>query len=336
MNYASFGDLAKGYNLRRHNAALKGVISSLSNELASGVKSDIGLALNGDLARIANVEHSLASIDSFVFVANEAQQFVDSMQSSLGALQSLMSEVIPALISVSTSSSTIVDAASIGSKAHFADAVSILNTSTSGRYIFSGVSSTTPPLEDVEVIFSALKNEVSGITDAEHFINSVSLWFDAPEGGGGYMDVAYRGGESLRPFAVGAGERISIDLTAAGPKLRKALTGLAISALVSEGAFENDPGTQAKLLQVAGENLASSEADIIEIRSEVGVSAATLHRTLTRNLSERSGLELARGALISADPYEVTTTLQSAQVQLEAVYALTSRLSRLSLLEFMR
>lgn len=336
MNYTSFGDLAKGYQLRRHNAALKGVISSLSNELTAGVKSDIGSALKGDLARIANIEHSLTSIESFVFVTNEAQQFVESMQSSLGALQSLMSEIIPALISTPTSSSTIIDAASIGSTARFSDAISILNTSISGRYIYSGTSSTTPPLEKFDVIFSSLKSKVSGITDLEHFISAVNQWFDAPEGGGGYMDVAYRGEEPLKPFAVGAGERISIDLTAASPKLRKALSGLAIAALVSEGAFENDPGTQSKLLQIAGEKLAGSEADIIRIRAEVGVSAATLHRILTRNLSERSGLELARGALISVDPYEVTTALQSAQVQLESVYALTSRLSGLSLLEFLR
>ncbi|MFP1646644.1 hypothetical protein [Pontitalea aquivivens] len=336
MNYAFFGDSAKGYHLRRHNAALKEVMHSLSNELATGVKSDIGSALSGDFAKIVNVEHSLTSIKSFIFSANEAQQLAEAMQASLAALQSLISEIFPTLVSSSMSSSVIVDAKSVGSKDHFADAISILNKSTAGRYIFSGVASTTPPLKEFDVIFSSLKEKVSGTTNVEDFLSAVSHWFDAPEGEGGYMDAAYQGGESLKSFAVSAGERIAIDLTAASPKLRKALSGLAISALISEGAFENDPESQSKLLQVAGEKLAGSEVDIIGVRSEIGVSAATLHRNLTRNLSERSGLELARGALISVDPYDVTTALQAAQVQLETVYTLTSRLSRLSLLEFLR
>ena len=55
----------------------------------------------------------------------------------------------------------------------------------------------------------------------------------------------------------------------------------------------------------------------------------------TRNSSEESALQIARNDLTSVDPYSTATKLQETQTQLETIYALTARMSHLSLLDYL-
>jgi len=66
------------------------------------------------------------------------------------------------------------------------------------------------------------------------------------------------------------------------------------------------------------------------------VIEAQIDGATARNTAESSALELARAELIAIDPYKAATDLTSVQTQLETLYALTARLSRLSLVEYLR
>jgi flagellar hook-associated protein 3 FlgL len=56
----------------------------------------------------------------------------------------------------------------------------------------------------------------------------------------------------------------------------------------------------------------------------------------SRNAAEKTALGIARLALVEADPYETAVRLQDLQTRLDAFYILTSRLSSLSLTEYLR
>ena len=53
-------------------------------------------------------------------------------------------------------------------------------------------------------------------------------------------------------------------------------------------------------------------------------------------MAESGTLELARGNLIEADPAETATFFEALEAQLKAVYTVTTRLSDLSFINFMR
>mgnify|MGYP006193710875 CR=1 FL=1 len=55
-----------------------------------------------------------------------------------------------------------------------------------------------------------------------------------------------------------------------------------------------------------------------------------------RNSAEITALELARAKIVSVDPFEAATKVKEAQTQLEMIYAVTARLSSLSLMEYLR
>ncbi len=46
-------------------------------------------------------------------------------------------------------------------------------------------------------------------------------------------------------------------------------------------------------------------------------------------------MEIARTELIGADPYDTATEMEAVQGQLETLYTVTARLSRLSLADFL-
>ena len=53
-------------------------------------------------------------------------------------------------------------------------------------------------------------------------------------------------------------------------------------------------------------------------------------------MSERETLDLARTKIVATDPLESASAYQMLQQQLESIYTVTSRLSNLRFLNFMR
>jgi flagellar hook-associated protein 3 FlgL len=81
--------------------------------------------------------------------------------------------------------------------------------------------------------------------------------------------------------------------------------------------------------------LAARES-LLSLRSSIGVSQNTVERARAERTSERDTLDLARSRIVATDPLEAASTYQAMQVQLEAIYTVTSRLADLRFTNFMR
>jgi flagellar hook-associated protein 3 FlgL len=89
-------------------------------------------------------------------------------------------------------------------------------------------------------------------------------------------------------------------------------------------------------MNTAGQNLLTVQDDLTNLRAGVGFAEARIENFQARTEAERISAEYAKGALLSVDPYEAATRLEDAQFQLESLYSVTVRLSRLNLTSFMR
>ena len=103
MNYVSIGDMAQAFQMRRHNVELQKHLLQLSEELTSGVKADLAAAVSGDFKVLAGIERSLETLRSYHTATAEAAHFTGSLQSALATVQSVATELAPALLSVSSS-----------------------------------------------------------------------------------------------------------------------------------------------------------------------------------------------------------------------------------------
>lgn len=337
MNYVSVGDMAQSYQLRRHGAQLKTVMTQLTEEVMTSVKQDAAKALGGNFGPLAAIDRSLSMIEAYDLSAKEAGLRAAGMQSALGLMQESASDLGTGLLALSGATNPQpVQAALADAAQRFEAVISALNTEVAGRHLFAGAASDTTPVVEADAILTALSTQIAGLTNAADIDAAVAAWFDAPQGGGGFLDTAYFGSDlASGPVQVAEGEGISLDLRTSTPGLRQTLTGFAMAALVGRDMVPQDDQLRADLAQAAGEHLLSAESALVSFRADLGVAEAAIEDARTRNSAEKSSLELARAELIGADPYESATALQAIETQLETLYTLTARLSALSLADYL-
>jgi flagellar hook-associated protein 3 FlgL len=337
MTYGSIGDLAQLFQARRQHADLQKTALRLSQEVTTGKVADLAATLRGDFSALADLDRRLARLDAFRTTAAEAGLFAQAQQESVGQVQAMTQALAQVLIAAPMNATeSLAQAAAVEARTKLDSAVAALNTSVAGQHVLSGATTDRPPLAGAQDLLDALAVAVSGQVTAADIEAAVTAWFDAPAGGGGFLDVIYRGSTSaLAAWPVGQDARVSMDLRADDPALRSALKGLALAALVAEPAVPGDLATRTALVQRAGETLTAADAGLTELRARIGSAESAIAEAVTRTGSERSASEIARAGLIAADPYATATSLQETTTQIETLYAMTARLSRLTLTDYL-
>lgn len=336
MNFTSIGDLAMGLQMRHQNTQLKEHLTRLSAEVISGVQQDVGKAVSGDFMALSGIERGLRTLEAYKLSTDEAALFTGTLQTALGRVADAASALgTPLLAAASAADAVQVDALAFDARQKLGTMVSALNLRVADRYALSGTATDTPPLIDAETILSALQGAVAGALTVEDIADAVTDWFDAPAGGGGFLDVAYQGAtEDLAPFLLGEGESADIALTATDPRLRAAMAGVALAALLDTGLSEGDTLARSQIAERAGTLNLNAEAGLTALRAELGTSEARIEEAATRNSAEASALQIARTTLIGADPYDSAAELEAVKTQLETLYTLTARVAQLSLADY--
>lgn len=338
MNNVSIGDMAQMFTLRRSNADMKTQLQRLTAEMSSGQKADLAEAVSGDFKALAGIEHTLSVLKAYHTATSEAVLFTGALQNALETTQQLASDLAPTLASAGTSGGTIhVNTAAFDARQKLHSAVSAMNVRIGDRYLLSGAATDRKPISGAQDILNALSTAITGQVTASGVITAISGWFDAPLGGGGYLDTAYGGSAvPLAPFAIGTDDMASMTITATDDTLRGTLKGLALAAMVAEGALPGDDTGRALLVKTAGQMLMTANTDLATLRGNLGSVEAHINDIATRNGAETSSLEIARSDIVAADPFSTASALEAVRTRLETLYTLTARLSRLSLADYLR
>jgi flagellar hook-associated protein 3 FlgL len=335
MTIVSIGDLAQNLQLRRDTARVNSDLNRLANELSSGLKSDIGAAVGGDFRALAGIERSLTSLDAYGVAAKEASVATEVSQNVLQRIGDDSAVLANSLLLVQNlPDSQLLDTSAQDARSQFASAVAGLNSSVAGRSLFAGQDFEGPSLADAETILGDLLTAVGTPADANDVLTAVDAWF-AP--GGPFETNAYQGSVApAAPVRVADGVDVTALRQAIDPGVVGTLKELATAALIDLGVLAGNPNERIVLGRTVGERLLSANDDLIDLRSEIGVVQERISRAQAQNSAEQSSYELVRSDLVSADPYETATRLQSVESQLRTLYTVTGRLSDLSLTSYLR
>lgn len=336
MNFVSVGDMAQMFRMQRQNVAIKSEMNRLTQELTTGTRQDVGAAVRGDFSAIAGVDRSLRTLESYKFVSQEAATLSSNMQAVNETLLSITDGFGSAMLTAgSSASSAMIDAAANNARGKFESAVAALNSNTAGRFLFSGQTTDVRPLAEADDILNAISAAISGETTTSGVIDAMDAWFEAPVGGGGYLDTAYKGGAALTPFRLGEGETANLNVTAADKEIRDVLKSLAVGALLADGLFAGDTNKRAIIANASGEQLMTISASLSNVGSSIGAAQERIESVSTRNRAETAALTMARNEMVAVDEYDSATALQALQTQMETLYTLTARLANLSLTDYM-
>ncbi|MBF9035269.1 hypothetical protein HKCCE2091_13570 [Rhodobacterales bacterium HKCCE2091] len=335
MTTTPIGDLGHHLQTRARLTRAQSELFRLTGELSSGRKSDLGRALRGDFTGLASIERGLRMASTYQDATGLAGAYFGRMQDALGTIQDQIGTLGPEMMSVAgLGQDANIMTTAIGAEDAFSLAVTALNTQSGGRSPFAGTATNRPALVPAADMLADLETLVAGAADAASMIAIVDDYFMTPAGG--YETAAYLGDTAPQTgFTISEGETVSTNVTALDPSLRTAFSGLAIGALMTRGLAPPGSGVKSELALAMGSRLQTGQDEITAIRSGLGVTEARIETAETRHNATVTSLGLERSRLVSADPAATATDLSSTETQLETLYILTARLSRLSLSEYL-
>ena len=336
MSMISIGDLAQSFQMRRDNARLNIDLNRLAGELSSGRVQDVTDRVRGDFGILSSIERGLARTSGFETTIAEATLETSARQSVIENIRSLGQGISGALLLVeSQTDPTLVNNAVRDASTRMESVLNLMNTQVADRSLFSGVNVTAPSIVDKETILGALETEIAaaGAATSDEIIAVVDTWFGT---GGGFETVAYVGGiDGLPPLQISDSEVLGGPPKADDLRLRSVLSAFSLAALVDRGVLAGDTIARADLARGSGERLLAADRRLVDLQAEIGESEAQLGRAQAEVRSEADGLVLARSELLSADPFETATELQAVETQLRTLYAVTAKLSGLTLTDYL-
>lgn len=333
MTLTSIGDLARSFTLRNQMTQLKADLGQRSQEVTTGRIADIGRALRGDFTPLTALDATLARLDAFRSVTTEAALTTQAMQASLASVSDMSGRLGSTLLSVTGPGNPVsVDAVAKDALAQFRSAVAIFNTRVGDRSLFAGTETRSPALAPADVILDAVVAAAATATTAQDVETAVDAWFADPAG---YATVAYTGGPALDPVTVAQGEAVPLEATAADAGVRETLKGLALAAMLDRGTLAGNPAQRAELATAAGAVLLEAADTRGALAARIGTAEERIANATTRNSAEATALQIARLGIVSVDPYDAATALTEAESQLDTLYTVTARLSRLSLANYL-
>lgn len=328
----SYGDMAQATLMRHYTGATKQDISRLTGEVTTGLAGDTAKHLSGNLGGIAALDASLARLAAYKTTTTEMTLQTTATQAGLGVIAGLVGTAASALLPATGVANTAqVDSAALTARQSLETMLTTLNTRLGDRSLFAGQAIAGAAVTDAETLLAGLETLTAGAQTAEDVASAVADWFSDPAGFGG---SGYLGGAALSPIPIADGEAAAPDVTANDPALREVMTGLALGALLDRGLFAGQPEARRELAGQAGQSLTAAQTGLTYLSARLGTTEARIADATSRNASEASALGIGRNDLLGVDGYDAATRLQDAEARLDLLFALTARLSRLSLAEY--
>ena len=334
MKINSMGDGARSYVMQSQNTSLKQQLQRLTLEISTGQIADIRDIAAGNTEYLNDLERSLGKLDSYSLATLEAGQFAGGVQTALTHISAVNSSFQATLLTASNTgygdtSAIIIQEA----KTALGQVIGALNTSVGGRTIFSGTATGTSPVASSEELLAALRGAMAGAGSVDDMLAAAQAWFADPAG---FSTLGYLGSDkSLAPVSLSDEEAAQFELRADNPALRDTLLNLTVAALTDDPALGLTRAQQGELFQKTAVNTLNSNAAIIDLQSMVGYSEHQIEALSVQQSTQRTTIELARSELLSIDPYQAATELEQVQFQLQSLYAITSRMSQLSLVNYL-
>lgn len=333
MTRVSVGDASLTNILARQGAALRGEVQRAATEVTTGKYSDIAQSLRGDLSPLLAIDASLSRLAAFKTTATDAAFQTAAQQAAIKGLSSLAAGITTTLLGSRDFPTPVqVNSVAADARGRLASAVGLLNSQASGRAVFSGLATDTAPLGSSDDLLAALELAATGSTTAGQVATAVANWFASAAG----YETFYQGAAALSDVPIALAENAELSTTALDPAVRATLAGFALAALLDRGILAGNTHERAILAQTAGQQLLTGEDGRISLAARIGTVEAQIETARTRNSTEETALATLRSEIGSVDSYEAATRLETARAQLESLYLITARVSRLSLVEFLR
>jgi len=325
-------------------------LTRAQKEASTGQYADFGLSLGSRTADAVSLSNSVGQLQTMIDSNSIVNTRLSSAQDALGQISDSAQTALDALLGI-TGSSGGSQLASVQNTVRnaFETATGAANLSAGGEYLFGGTNSGTPPLagyfasggssaktafeNSFQTFFGFTIDDpsVAGIPGSQMstFLDQVAADFDGPAWQTDWSSAS----DMPLTSRINTNEVISTSTTTNSEGFRK----LAFGAVISVELLGRNlsPDTQGVVAQRATAAIGNAISAIDADRATLGVAQSRVKQA-NDNISNQIDLVTTRmNDLEGVDPYEAATRVNALATQLETSYALTSRISQLSLLNYL-
>jgi flagellar hook-associated protein 3 FlgL len=287
------------------DAALRtqSTMASAQIQEASGeVSSDYG-GLGATSQQVIDLQISVSRSQSYIDAANNADNKVQVMYSTLGSVTDLYTQLRSMLAAATNSVST--DPTSVGASAQqmLQELTSLLNTQYSGQYLFGGSSTDSPPVDTSSTAYPPATSPSSPRTSY------------------------YQGDDDVASVRVSDTETVSYGVSADDPAFEQGLRALNLVA-------NNEPLSTATLNEAMG--LVTNALDAATaVQTKLGMASSSLENASAAQTDLQNYTKTLGSNLTSVDVAAVTAELSTSQAQLTASYSAISKVQNLNLASYL-
>ena len=307
-------------------ADLRARATVVAEESVTGQYADLTKHLGGRIGDAMVGKKALTDIEDQRSLLGIRQGRLDLVQKSLSGIQDrvggLATQMLSALGTGDYHGQSVV---ARDAKAALTDVFSALNGRHGDRFLFSGDETATQPFSGTDQLLSDIRAIAASAADTTDFETQLDDYFQSATGG--WQTSIYRGTSvSTDPDSV----------TATDPALVELISGLAVMALSGSedniALFSQNP----EIVQSSAERVNSGITALVNLRADVGIIQERVAKSLESLDTEETILNGIYNNMAGRDQYDAASELKQLEASLESAYVLTSRLSNLSLLNFLR
>jgi flagellar hook-associated protein 3 FlgL len=302
----SIGSYAQNQFVLRNNTEAQARVQEYRIQVSTGYKAQRYDGISADSRRLESLEQQHAQNRAFTKSIERTELRLDMMESSVEGLQDIAKEFRTTLLSAANAENLqSLDLTKIASDLR-EQAVALVNTEVEGRFLFSGSDTRTAPVG----------------TDAT----------SAPLA----SDLFYQGNTDTLSVRADKGVTLDYGITAA-PGANNGIEELLTSLTQVMGAGVTQDDLTAALDALTGETNATGGAiaKLADTRAQIGSSLDLMEGIRTRLEDNQVDVEAGISDIEDVDVSRAMTLLAEQQTTLETSYAVTARLARTSLLNFL-
>lgn len=336
MKLNSLSDMARSFNQSRANTDIRTRLATLTNELSTGKVSDLTARLGGDTTVIRDIDRQLTLGRTQSRAVTEAAQWTDAIQTRLGRIDEERAVLSESLLRLTPDPLPEERAlASAAGMAAFDAIVTTLNGRLAGQALFAGRATDATALASADDMMTNLRTAAAGATSAADVIAAVDTWFDTA--GGGFETSGY-GGDATGQISRRVAEDLTITpgIRADDPTLRATMKAAALAALAEDPVLSLTGTDRTAILKDASARALDLGTPLTGMRATLGQQEGLIERQQANLAARIAALSITRNEADGADPFDTASGLQEVQIQLETHYAVTARLSQLTLTNYLR
>lgn len=334
MRLTGFPDLLGFGQRNRTVSALKERLDIVSKEAVTGLRADITKSTNGLTGQAHLLFKALEDIDQSSRRGALAKTRLDMTTQAVSGARSAMNGLSTrGVVALEGGGGTGVRIISEEAESNLRSAMGAFSAQQGSRNLLSGSATDQNTFAAPDVLLEDISSIMQTAGTAYQIEAAIETYFESPTGG--FQTRIYQGsGQNGPPLQIGNNQTIEMFVRGDDKAIRDSLRGMVMIATAQDAPLGDAGFRQVFLAGTA--KAANGESGLIELEGMLGIKSETLGKSQAREQFEKISLSTAYQSLVGRDQFEAAAELKQLEVALESSYIITSRLSGLSLTNYLR